>query len=105
MSAGEALQAGLVGDAALAVRQVGAQRRRAGQGAALQAAGLAAALLGGRPGGKKGGEGGTQCVAGWVDEHCENVKLVQLFCRFKTEYEFETYKELTSRSEGLFCSR
>lgn len=54
---------------------------------------------------RKEGRGGTQCVAGWVDEHCENVKLVQLFCRFKTEYEFETYKELTSRSEGLFCSR
>lgn len=48
VSAGEALQAGLVGDAALAVRQVGAQRQGAGQGAALQAAGLAGALLGGR---------------------------------------------------------
>lgn len=49
VSAGEALQAGLVGDATLAVRQVGAQRQGAGQGAALQAAGLAGALLGGRP--------------------------------------------------------
>lgn len=47
VSAREALQPGLVGDAALAVRQVGAQRQRAGQGAALQAAGLAGALLGG----------------------------------------------------------
>lgn len=46
VSAGEALQAGLVGDATLAVRQVGAQRQGAGQGAALQAAGMAA-LLGG----------------------------------------------------------
>lgn len=49
VSAGEALQAGLVGDATLAVRKVGAQRQGAGQGAALQAAGLAGALLGGRP--------------------------------------------------------
>lgn len=49
VSAGEALQAGLVGDAALAVRQVGAQRQGARQGAALQAAGLAGALLGVRP--------------------------------------------------------
>lgn len=47
VSAGEALQAGLVGDATLAVRQVGAQRQGAGQGAALQAAGLTGALLGG----------------------------------------------------------
>lgn len=46
VSAGEALQAGLVGDATLAVRQVGAQRQGARQGAALQAAGMAA-LLGG----------------------------------------------------------
>lgn len=44
---GEALQSGLVGDAALAVRQVGPQRQRACQGAALQAAGLAGAVLGG----------------------------------------------------------
>lgn len=49
VAAGQALQAGLVGDAALAVRQVGAQGQGAGQGAALQAAGLAGALLGGRP--------------------------------------------------------
>lgn len=49
VSAGEAFQAGLVGDATLAVRQVGAQRQRASQGAALQAACLAGALLGGRP--------------------------------------------------------
>lgn len=49
VSAGEALEAGLVGDAALAVRQVGPQRQGAGQGAALQAPGLAGALLGGRP--------------------------------------------------------
>lgn len=49
VTAGEALQPGLVRDAALAVRQVGAQRQGAGQGAALQAAGLAGALLGGRP--------------------------------------------------------
>lgn len=55
VSAGEALQAGLVGDAALAVRQVRAQRQGAGQGAALQAAGLAGALLGGRPE-KRGGK-------------------------------------------------
>lgn len=50
VSAGEALQARLVADAALAVRPLGAQRQRAGQGAALRAAGRAAALLGGRPG-------------------------------------------------------
>lgn len=49
VAAGEALQAGLVGDATLAVRQVGAQRQGAGQGAALQAAGMAGAQLGGRP--------------------------------------------------------
>lgn len=49
VSAGEALQTGLVRDAALAVRQVGPQRQGARQGAALQAAGLAGALLGGRP--------------------------------------------------------
>lgn len=49
VAAGEALQAGLVGDAALAVGQVGAQRQRAGQGAALQAAGLAGAQLSGSP--------------------------------------------------------
>lgn len=49
VAAGEALEAGLVGDAALAVGQVGPQRQGAGQGAALQAAGLAGALLGGRP--------------------------------------------------------
>lgn len=49
MPAGEALEAGLVGDATLAVRQVGAQRQGAGQGAALQAAGLAGAQLSGRP--------------------------------------------------------
>lgn len=49
MSAGEALQPGLVGDAALAVRQVGPQRQRARQRAALQAASLAGAVLGGRP--------------------------------------------------------
>lgn len=49
VSAGEALEADLVGDAALAVRQVGAQRQGAGQGAALQAAGRAGAQLGGRP--------------------------------------------------------
>lgn len=48
VAAGEALQAGLVGDAALAVRQVRAQRQGAGQGAALQAAGLTGAQLGGR---------------------------------------------------------
>lgn len=47
--AGEALQTGLVGDAALAVREVGAQGQRAGQGAALQAAAVAGALFGGRP--------------------------------------------------------
>lgn len=54
VSAGETLQAGLVGDAALAVRQVGAQRQGAGQGTALQAAGQAGALLGGRPNGRDG---------------------------------------------------
>lgn len=49
VAAGEPLQPGLVGDAALAVWQVGAQRQRAGQGAALQAASLAGAQLSGRP--------------------------------------------------------
>lgn len=49
VSTGEALQSGLVGDAALAVREVRAQRQRAGQGAALQAAAMTGALLGGRP--------------------------------------------------------
>lgn len=58
VSAGEALQAGLIGDAALAVWQVGAQRQGAGQGAALQAAGLAGALLGGRPERKEGSQDG-----------------------------------------------
>lgn len=49
MAAGEALEAGAVGDAALAVRQVRTQRQRTGQGAALQTAGLAGAQLGGGP--------------------------------------------------------
>lgn len=49
VAAGEALEADFVGDAALAVRQVGPQGQGAGQRAALQAAGLAAAQLGGRP--------------------------------------------------------
>ena len=61
VSAGEALQAGLVGDAALAVWQVGAQRQGARQGAALQAAGLAGALLGGRP-----EEEGRKETNGWL---------------------------------------
>lgn len=51
VSAGETLQTHLVGDAALAVGHVGAQRQGAGQGAALQAASLDGALLGGGPGG------------------------------------------------------
>lgn len=49
VAAGEALQADFVGDAALAVRQVRAQGQGAGQGAALQAAGLTGAQLGRRP--------------------------------------------------------
>lgn len=49
VAARQALEAGLVGDAALAVWQVGAQGQGAGQGAAVQAAGLAGALLSGRP--------------------------------------------------------
>ena len=58
MAAGQALQAGLVGDAALAVGVVGAQRQGDGQGAALQAAGLTGAQLGGRPEGR--GQGGWE---------------------------------------------
>lgn len=49
VSAGKPLQARLVGDAALAVGRVRAQRQGAGQGAALQAARLDGALLRGRP--------------------------------------------------------
>ena len=49
MATREALKAGLVGDAALAVWQVGTQRQGAGQGAALQAAGLAGTQLSRRP--------------------------------------------------------
>lgn len=49
VTAWEALQAGIERDATLAVREVGAQRQGAGQGAALQTAGLAGAQLGGRP--------------------------------------------------------
>lgn len=45
--AGEPLQTHLVGDAALAVGHVWAQRQGAGQGAALQAASLDGALLSG----------------------------------------------------------
>lgn len=64
VAAGEALQASLVGDAALAVRHVGAQRQGAGQGAALQAAGLTGAQLGGRPGRGRG------TVSMWRSTHC-----------------------------------
>lgn len=63
VSAGEALQAGLVGDATLAVRQVGTQRQGAGQGAALQAAGVTGALLGGRPEEEGGQTDVTHCRA------------------------------------------
>lgn len=49
VSAGEALQTHLVGDAALAVRCVWTQRQGASQGAALQAPSLDGALLGGWP--------------------------------------------------------
>lgn len=49
VSAGEALQTHLVGDAALAVRSVWTQRQGASQGAALQAPSLYGALLGGGP--------------------------------------------------------
>lgn len=49
VATGEALQTGLIRNATLAVWQVGAQRQGAGQGAALQAAGLAGTQLGGRP--------------------------------------------------------
>lgn len=49
MAAGQPLQPRLVGDAALAVGQVRAERERASQGAALQAASLDGALLGGGP--------------------------------------------------------
>lgn len=49
VAAGEALQTGLIGNATLAVWHVGAKRQGAGQGAALQAAGLAGTQLGGRP--------------------------------------------------------
>lgn len=54
VSAGEALQTRLVGDAALAVGSVRAQRHGARQGAALQAARQDRALLGGRPGQEQG---------------------------------------------------
>lgn len=60
VSAGEALQAGLVGDAALAVGHVGAQRQGARQGAALQTAGLTGALLSGRPEGESQDERGQK---------------------------------------------
>lgn len=49
VSAREALEPHLVGDAALTVRQVGPQRQGARQGAALQAASLAGAELSRRP--------------------------------------------------------
>lgn len=49
VTAGQALQTGLVRDAALAVREVGAQGQRPGQGAALQAAAMTRTLLRGRP--------------------------------------------------------
>lgn len=54
--AGEPLQTHLVGDAGLAVGHVWAQRERAGQGAALQAASLDGALLRGGPGDKQAGK-------------------------------------------------
>lgn len=56
VAAGEPLQTHLVGDAALAVRHVWAQRERASQGAALQAASLDGALLRGGPGDKQAGK-------------------------------------------------
>lgn len=49
VAAGEALEAGAVGNAALAVQEIRTQRQRSGQGAAVQAAGLAGAQLSRRP--------------------------------------------------------
>lgn len=47
VAARQPLEAGLVGDAALAMRHVGTQRQRARQRAVVQATRLAAALLAG----------------------------------------------------------
>lgn len=54
VTAGEAFEAHLVGDTALAVGQVGPQGQRPRQGAAVQAAGLTRAHLRWRPGGGTG---------------------------------------------------
>lgn len=56
VSAGETLQPGLVGDAALAVRNIRAQRQATGQRTALHAGGLTRAQLSGRPAGPRGRE-------------------------------------------------
>lgn len=53
MAAGETLQPGLVGDAALAVRNIRAQRQTTGQRTALHAGGLTRAELCGRPAGTR----------------------------------------------------